>query len=162
MKHRILFVITIFLLIPSVALLAQDRNRNTDNQKRLNLENLKAKRIAYFTKEIGLTKEESEEFWTVFNELEEKRFEINRGMRQEIRKIREAERTGKNVLDAEYEKLINVILDSKEKEASIEREYVKKMRKVLSPEKVFKYQRAEYKFAREAFAPSSPVRSSRR
>ena len=156
MKRRLLIVLTIFFLIPTFTLLAQDRN--VDNQKRQDLENLKAKRVAYFTNEIGLTEEESKEFWPIFNELEEKKFEINRSMRQEIRKIREAQKSGKNISDAEYDKLINVILDSREKELEVEREHIKKMRKVLSPEKVFKYQRTEYRFAREAFPASSGTR----
>jgi len=149
MKYKLFFISTIFFLIPAFALFAQDKK--ADEQKRLGLENFREKRVAHFTKEIGLTEEEAKEFWPVFNELEEKKFVINRNMRQEIRKVREAQKAGKNISDAEYDKLTNVITDAKEKEVELEKEYIKKMKKILSPEKVFKYQRAEYRFAREAF-----------
>ena len=149
MKYKLLFISTFFFLIPAFAVFAQDRN--ADEQKRQGLENFRAKRIAYFTKEISLTEDDAKEFWPIFNELEQKKFDINRNMRVEIRKIRDAQKAGKNVSDLEYDKLINIIIDAKEKDVDVEKEYIKKMRKILSPEKVFKYQRAEYKFAREVF-----------
>lgn len=37
---------------------------------------------------------------------------------------------------------------SKMKEAALEKEYYEKFKKILSPEKLYKYRRAEYKFAR--------------
>ena len=149
MKHKLLFISIAFCLIPTFALFAQDKK--SDEQKRQELENFRAKRITYFTQEIGLTEEESKEFWPIFNELEEKKFELNRNMRLEIRKIRNAQKAGKSVSDTEYDKLINLIVDIKEKEVGVEKEYIKKIRKILSPEKIFKYQRAEYKFAKESF-----------
>ena len=149
MKRNLLLISTIFFLIPVYTLFAQDRK--ADEQKRQGLENFRTKRVDYFTKEIGLTEEEAKEFWPVCNELEEKKFEINRNMRQEIKKIRDAQKDGKNVSDAEYDKIINIITDTKGKEVEIEKEYIKKLRKILSPEKVFKYQRAEYRFAREVY-----------
>ncbi|MCL2650393.1 MAG: hypothetical protein FWD60_05105 [Candidatus Azobacteroides sp.] len=154
MKYKLLFILNIFFLIPTITLFAQDKR--TDIQKRQDLENLKAQRIAYLTKEIGLTEEEAKEFWPLSNELDDKKFEVNRNMRQEVKKIRDAEKAGKKVSDAEYDQVINVILDSKEKEVALEREYIKKIQKILPLEKVLRFQRADYKFAREAFPPTAP------
>ena len=137
----------------AISLAAQQR---MDEQRRQEFEKLRAKRIAFFTKEIGLTAEEAREFWPIFNELEEKKFEINRDMRQEVRKIREAERAGKSISAAEYDRINNILIDAKEKELELEKEYIKKMQKILSPEKIFKYQRADYRFAREVL-PSAPT-----
>jgi len=152
-KMKRTFVLFIAFSLCTVFFLSAQNK--TDERKRQDLEKLREKRVAYFTEEIGLTEEEAKEFWPVCNELEEKKFEINRNVRQEIRKIRDAQRTGKSVSDAEYDRLVNIISNSKEKEVEIEKEYLKKIRKILSPEKVFKYQRVEYKFAREAFSPAS-------
>ena len=150
MKHKFLFISTLFFIVPTFALFAQ--NRNAEEQKRQELEQFRVKRIAYFTKEIGLTEDEAKEFWPIFNELEEKKFVINRNMRQAFRKIRETQKAGKNISDAVYDKLIDTITYTKEKEVEVEKEYLKKMRTILSSEKVFKYQRAEYRFTREAFS----------
>jgi len=152
MKRKLPLLLTVFFLVPTFALFAQ--SKKAEEQKRQGLEDFRAKRVAYFTKEIGLTEEEAKEFWLVFNELEEKKFAINRNMRQEIKKVRDALKAGKSVSDAEYDRLINVITDAKEKEVELEKEYIKKMRKILSPEKIFNYQRAEHKFARESFPVS--------
>ena len=147
-----LSIFSIILFCSSVfPLFAQNK---TDEQKRQGLENFRAKRVAYITKEANLTDEEAKAFWPVCNEMEEKKFELNRNIRQEIRKIREEQRAEKNISDAEYDRLINLIQDSKVKEAELEREYIKKIRRIIPAEKVFKYQRAESKFAREAFSPS--------
>ena len=146
-----LSILIVFFLC-TISLFAQ---RRTDEQRRQEFENLREKRTAFFAKEIGLTAEEAKEFWPIFNELEEKKFEINRNMRQEIRKIREIERAGKPVAAAEYDRLINIILDTREKEVELEREALKKVQKILSPEKIFRYMRAERQFAREAISPSS-------
>ena len=149
MKH--LSILIVFSLC-TISLFAQ---RRTDEQRRQEFENLRVNRIAFFTKEIGLTAEEAKEFWPIFNELEEKKFEINRNMRQEVRKIREMERAGKSVAAAEYDRLINIIIDTREKEIQLEREALKKAQKILSSEKIFRYMRAERQFAREALSPAS-------
>ncbi len=150
MKRISTLLISISFCCMMFSLSAQNKG---DEGKRQGLEDFRAKRIAYFTKEIGLTEDEAKEFWPVCNELEEKKFEINRNMRQEIKKVRDAQKAGKSVPEAEYDRLINIITDSKEKEAEVEKEYIKKMRKILPAEKVFSYQRAEFKFAREMFPP---------
>jgi len=152
MKDRLLLTLTIFLFIPAFTVWAQ--GGRTDEQRRQDFEELRTKRIAFFTKEIGLTEAEAKEFWPVFNELEEKKFELNRNMRQEIRKVRDAERAGKSVSAAEYDRLVNIIMDTREKESALEKEYLKKIQKILSPEKVFKYLQAGHRFAREAFSPT--------
>ncbi|MDR0230743.1 MAG: hypothetical protein LBI82_01305 [Dysgonamonadaceae bacterium] len=151
MRH-ISVLLIVFSLCTVFSLSAQ--NRRTEGQVRQDFENLRVKRIAFFSKEIGLTAEEAKEFWPIYNELEEKKFEVNRNMRQEVRKIRDLERDGKNVSAAEYDRITNIIIDAREKELELEREALKKIRKILSPEKVFKYLRAEHLFAREALSPA--------
>ena len=151
MKLGLSILSTIFFCSSVFPLFAQNK---TDEQKRQELENFRAKRVAYITKEVSLTDEEAKGFWPICNEMEEKKFELNRNIRQGIKKIRDEEKAGKNVSDAEYDRLINLIQDSKVKEAELEKEYIKKIRKIIPAEKVLKYQRAEHKFAREAFSPS--------
>lgn len=143
------------LIVFSLCVISLSAQQRTDEQRRQEFENLRAKRIDFFTKEIGLTAEEAKEFWPIFNELEEKKFDVNRDMRQEVRKIRDAERTGKNVSATEYDRINNMMIDAKEKELELEKEYIKRIQKILSPEKIFRYQRADYRFAREALPPTS-------
>jgi len=148
MKH---IAILIVFSLCAISLSAQQK---TDEQRRQEFENLRAKRIDFFTKEIGLTTEEAKGFWPIFNELEEKKFEVNRDMRQEVKKIRDAERAGKSVSAAEYDRISNVMIDARDKELALEKEYLKRMQKILSPQKIFNYQRADYRFAREVLPPT--------
>lgn len=152
MKSRLLIALTIFLFIPTLTLWSQERR--TNEQRRQALEEFRTKRVAFFTKEIGLTEAEAKGFWPVFNELEKKKIELNRNMRWEIRKIRDAQNTGNSISAAEYDRVINIIIETREKELELEKESLKKIQKIFSPQKVFRYQQAEHRFAREAFPPA--------
>ncbi|MEG1749355.1 MAG: hypothetical protein RRZ65_07130 [Tannerellaceae bacterium] len=55
----------------------------------------------------------------------------------------------KQATDAEYLKAIDACLEVRINEAQLEKEYYEKFKKILSPEKLYKYRRADYKFARE-------------
>ena len=50
--------------------------------------------------------------------------------------------------ESDYSKVNDECLGVKMKEAALEKEYYEKFKKILSPEKLYKYRRAEYKFAR--------------
>ena len=52
--------------------------------------------------------------------------------------------------DADYQKVIDLGLEAKIKEAALQKEYYQKFGKVLSAEKVLKYHRAEKKFMQRA------------
>ena len=147
MKRILLTLIIIFSIFSPFNLSAQENK--TDEQKRHALEDFRKKRVEYITQEVGLTTEEGKEFWPICNELEEKRFILNRNLRQETRKLRESKKNGKQISDFEYENLINLNLENRAKELELDKEYIKKIKKILSPEKVYKYQQAEQRFAKD-------------
>ena len=113
-------------------------------EKHFNREAFLAKRNAYITAEVGLTPEEAEQFIPLCNELRQKLFEVGRECRKFSKKVRRSEK----VSDADYTKAIDDCLDVRIKEAQIEKEYYEKFKKILSPEKLYKYRDAEFKFAR--------------
>ena len=103
-----------------------------------------AKKNAFITAEMGLTPEEAASFIPLCNELQEKMFEAGRECRKLSKEIRHKE----NPTDADYNKVIDECLDVEIKEAQLEKEYFERFKKILSPEKVYKYRNAEYKFVR--------------
>lgn len=103
-----------------------------------------AKRNAYITAEVGLTPEEAEKFIPLCNEFREKMFELGHCSRKFYRKVHQKEQ----LTDADYARAIDECLDVRLKEAQLEKEYYEKFKKILSPEKLYKYREAEYKFAR--------------
>jgi Spy/CpxP family protein refolding chaperone len=110
---------------------------------------------------MGLTQTESQAFWPLCNELQEKKFELNRSMRGELRAIYKDLKAGKTVSEADYDKVINLNFETKIKEAELEKTYYEKFRKILPADKVFKYQRAEQKFARKMFGNSGDTKNER-
>jgi len=141
-------LITGFLLL-IFTFLTHAQTRTDANSRRADFENFKARREVYITKEVNLTADEASVFWPLCNELMEKKFELNRDNRREMRAIYTAIRNGEKVSEADYNKVITINADIKIKEAELDKEYLIRMRKVLPAEKVFKYQRAEQRFARE-------------
>jgi len=114
------------------------QHRNFDREAFL------AKKNAFITAEMGLTPEEAASFIPLCNELQEKKFEVGRECRKLSKEIRHKE----NPTDADYNKVIDECLDVEIKEAQLEKEYFERFKKILSPEKVYKYRNAEYKFVR--------------
>ena len=115
------------------------QHRNFDREAFL------AKKSAFITAEMGLTPEEATVFIPLCNELQEKMFEAGR----ECRKLSKDLKHNENASDADYLKVIDECVNVNMKQAQLEKEYYEKFKKILSPKKLYKYKRAEGKFARE-------------
>jgi hypothetical protein len=134
MKARILIVA---LLLISLAGKSQ---RQFDPQT---LELIKTKKIAFMTEAIGLTSQEAEKFWPVYNELEKQRF----GLMDKKRELEDKSETPKpGMSDSDYRKLATEIAATHAKEGKLIEEYNLKFLNILPAEKVVKLYRAEGKF----------------
>jgi uncharacterized glyoxalase superfamily metalloenzyme YdcJ len=137
MKKIILINILSILMLTS--LFAQERPKHGPEM----WEKIKAEKVAFFTTKLDLTPSEAQEFWPVYNELEKKRFDIQR-------EIREFER----ISDEDYAKLseadilkrTNNYIESFEKEANLRKEYHKQFLKILPQKKVLLMYRTENDF----------------
>ena len=103
------------------------------------------KRNAFITAETGLTSEEALKFIPLENEYKTKLFESGRDCRRLTQEIQ----TKKNTSDTECMKMIDCYLENRLKEAHLEKEYYEKFKKILSPQKLYKYQQADARFMRE-------------
>jgi len=110
------------------------------------------KRNAFISTELELTSQEADLFLPLLDELQRKKFEAG----QTCRKLSKELDRKDNPTDAEYLETIDECLTVGLKEAELEKEYYEKFKKVLPPEKLYKYKEVEYRFAREF------VNSSRR
>jgi hypothetical protein len=107
------------------------------------LELIKTKKIAFMTEAIGLTSQEAEKFWPVYNELEKQRFQIM-DKKRELEEKSDSPKPGMS--DADYRKLAIEIAATHAKEGKLIEEYNLKLLNVLPAEKVVKLYRAEGKF----------------
>ena len=129
-------------LIISLQIIAQNRDRgNIDREEFI------AKRNIYITEKMELTAEETAQFIPLDNELLRKKFEVGRECRRFERELRnKTEKT-----DEEYAKLLKCKEEVKEKWDRLDREYLDKLKRIVSAEKMLKYQNAVKEFMDEFF-----------
>jgi hypothetical protein len=142
---KVIVVLLLCVIGGSLSLFAQEQ----DSRRRADFEKFRIEREAYITKEMDLTEKEAAAFWPLNNELQAKKFELNKELRGQLRAIRQANRERKNVSEADYKKLIETGAKIKIKEAELDETYLKKFLEVVPAEKVYKYQNAENEFARK-------------
>jgi hypothetical protein len=134
MKTRILIIVALLISLSGIA------QRQFDPQT---LELIKTKKIAFMTEAIGLTSQEAEKFWPVYNELEKQRFMLM-DKKRELEEESEAPKPGMS--DGDYRKLATEIAATHAKEGKLIEEYNLKLLNILPAEKVVKLYRAEGKF----------------
>ncbi len=150
-------IVLVFLFSFSLIFAQEDKEK-----RREDFEKFKAKRTEYISKEMNLTPEQSKAFWPICNELQQKKFQLNRELRAEMRKVFQKDKSGNKPTEDDYERLILLSADSKIKEAELDKEYMEKFKAVVSAEQIFKYQRAELHFARTFFDKDKPQQAARK
>jgi hypothetical protein len=116
------------------------------------------KRSAFITAELGLTPQEVELFIPLMEELLQKKYEAGKKCRKLSKEIKHK----KSPDNADYLSIIDECLGVGIKEAELEKEYYERFKKILSPEKLYRYKDVEYKFAREFVKNSGKPEGMRR
>jgi len=141
MKRYILFLIlSIFTTSTYV------QGQNNGNARKQRWEEMKAKRTAFYTERIGLTAEEAQAFWPLYNELQEKKGELHRSMSAQFHN---SKRNGNKKRVIDYTKATDDMINLRVYEATLEKSYHEKFKAVLPPEKLFRYYRAERDWANQ-------------
>ncbi|MDR1939003.1 MAG: hypothetical protein LBQ73_10985 [Tannerellaceae bacterium] len=140
MGKKIIIIFGALLALYPLSMYAQDRPDGNFNRELFLI-----KRNAFITAELALTPQEAELFIPLLDELQQKKYEAG----HKCRKLSKEMKQKKNPSDADYLHTIDECLGVGAKEAELEREYYEKFKKILSPEKLYKYKDAEYRFARE-------------
>ena len=106
-------------------------------------EQIQVERIAYFTEKIGLTAEEAQLFWPVYNEMDNKRtalFEERAAIIQKF--MNEPAKLSDRQIDEHLNRLVSI----QQQEMALPGEYDAKFRKVLPARKVMNLYVAEMGF----------------
>lgn len=96
---------------------------------------------AFFTEKAGLTEDEASAFFPLYNELQQKKRELNRETRRIMR-----QEGGTVITEDQSLKAIDAIAETNIKIAELEKEYLQKFKKVLPASKILKVQNAEEQF----------------
>lgn len=105
-----------------------------------------SEKIAFLTTEMGITPEESQVFWPVYNQLQKEKDEAMHRVFDCYRKLSEAVEADKS--SKEIEKLLEAYLDAQENSRNIESRMADKLKTVLPIEKVARLYMAEEHFRR--------------
>lgn len=141
MSKLFLIVFTAVSVLLSSEALAQEGK----GKPRFDKEAFQAEKNAFITAEVGLTPEEAAVFIPLCNEMHEKMFAAGRTCRHLSKELRHKS----SPTDDDYAKANEACIEAKIKETALEKEYYEKFKAILSPEKLYKYRIAEYKFARK-------------
>lgn len=137
MKHySLLLLLFCAFAFSTTTAFAQDRNKH---ERR---EHVEAAKTAFLTDKMGLTPEQSQKFWPIYNEYEAKRRELVKGYRIDFRQNID------ELTDQEVEARVAKIFDLKEKELALDKVYAEKYQKVISVKQLVKLYRGEREFTK--------------
>ena len=106
-----------------------------------------SEKIAFLTVELGITPEEAQAFWPVYNEVNNERDEAMKNVFLSFKALEDVMNAEKS--EKEISKASEKYLDSLEKQRKVEDEAAEKYRKVLSTEKLAKLYVGEEKYRRQ-------------
>jgi hypothetical protein len=127
----------IVLILSSFSGMAQ---RQFDPQT---MELIKTKKIAFLTEQIGLTSQEAERFWPIYNELDKQRLLI---MEKKRDLEHSCETSNPALTESDYRRLAVELASAHSKEGKLIEEYNLKLLNILPAEKVVKLYLAEGRF----------------
>ena len=107
-------------------------------------EKIKALKIAFFTERIGLSAEEAEIFWPLYNDYQERRQEL---MKQEKREVRDKITAG-GYSESQANTILKRYLQLEEQQEELDKNFYQTLSERMSATKVLKLFQAEHEFRR--------------
>jgi len=157
---RLFFIAILFFFIP-LQIEAQGPGmpeRRVVVRHRASSDQIHVERIAYFTEAIGLTPEEAQLFWPIYNEMDNKRTALFDERAAIIHKfMNEPDKLNDKQIDEHLNRLVAI----QQKELALPAEYDARFRKVLPARKVMKLYVAEMGFRNYLLQKMRNVRHDR-
>ena len=133
---KFLLIITSMLFSISSAF-----SQNDNPSKRKGFERIEAHKIAFITKVLDLTPEESEKFWPLYNEYSAKE--------RQLRKDFEANKPKKGMSEDEANRVIDYYFENEQQKLTLKKNYYDKFKMILPATKVVKLHIAENRFKKK-------------
>ena len=103
-----------------------------------------ARKVSFITKAMSLTSQEAEKFWPIFNDYEQKKETV----RKDRIKARKKFEANSNLSEKQIEELIDLEVDSHNRENELMKERHRQLKKILSMKKIAMLYKAEEDFKR--------------
>nr|WP_297785786.1 hypothetical protein [uncultured Allomuricauda sp.] len=107
---------------------------------------IKTLKVAFITERVGLTSEEAQQFWPVYNEHEAT---LERIRKKERMELYSGISNAQNLSNSESESLLDDILNLQQEKQRAEQGFLSKMRKVIPAKKVLLLIKAEEDFKKQ-------------
>ena len=142
-KTLLIVLFSLFIASPAYSRKGEETTLSTIQARKTWMEEVRKFKFELFTKELGLTKEQQDAFFPLYEEKEKAIFKISKEADSLLKKIAE----DKSVTDTEYESAALAITKSKLKKGEVEMEYFAKFEKILSKKQLFLLKKAEESFS---------------
>lgn len=121
-------------------------SQNQEDGKQKRKERIEAFKIAFLTRKMGLTSEESQKFWPVYNDFDKKLKELENSVAT-LKDFNEKKIEGMS--DKAVEDALKLFLDNAQKNLDLRKKYHEELKKILPVKKVALYYLAERDFKKE-------------
>lgn len=111
----------------------------------IDFEKIKAQKVAFITSHVGLTPEDAQAFWPIYNKAEAEQRDLMNAEKKAYKELSKALADGQSNIDALLDAYINA------KQANVNRHfaYTKDYKKAIGAEKTAKFFTCDEKFRRE-------------
>lgn len=139
MKKLIPFICICFFCILSFT--AQDKTSGTNK--------IKALKISYLTEKLNLTTDEAEKFWPIYNAYDIEQHSLRSKQREELKNALKSSNDIEALSENDAEKLISLKLNIDRQLHESQKEFISKIKQVISYKKIIKLHVAEMEFGRK-------------
>lgn len=134
-------ILYILLMVCAASTVVAQEGDETQPTQSAAKEKIKAARIGFITQRLGLTPEQAEKFWPIYNEFTEKRSELRKPLKDAERSI-----DPKTADPKQNQALVDLGLKVKQDELTLEKEYSGKLMNVITAQQMLNLHQAERDF----------------
>lgn len=141
MKRAYLFI-TLLICACSAVWAQQSQQSMTDEEREKWLTEYRNYKHEVLAKELKLSREQQNEFFPVYDEMDDQLMQIG----NEIRNLQAKVNNDPNAGDIEYEAAARALFEQKSREGAVELEYFDKFKEILTPKQLIRLKNVERKF----------------
>ncbi len=133
------FIVSILFLLATTFSIAQGHKEKQ--------EKIKALKVAYITEQLELTADEAQKFWPIYNDYQEKQFDLrHEKMRSILNKLEIG--TIEKLSEKEASSLLDQMENIEENLFLLQKKFTKDLQGIVSDKKIMKLKKAEGDFNR--------------
>jgi hypothetical protein len=136
MKQVTKYIFTVVFCVFAIIATAQSGTKR---------DKIEALRVSFISQKVNLTTQETQLFWPLYNEYNDKLDNVKKAFRQQF--IKDVDFN--TITDKEAEAYLNAELNLKLKEYELHKEYFERFKKILPVKKIALIRRAEEDFKKE-------------